>query len=138
MTKPLSSRRKADRETMANAVIALATRLGASAERDEVFADDPLRIFVRIQAPGGLCLTVEFDGENSYPDTHVLSWHMSTTSDNRLNPDYWPCLNTVHFHKATDVAEGFDALCQVLETRLTALADGRAYQSSQPYVQGSH
>lgn len=123
----LSETRKADRQKMAEMVIKLARRLGAKADFNEVFKDHPSEVWVDIEAPGGLQLTIDFDGKSWQPNTYVLSWHMAYDSPRRLSPDYWPSLNTVHFLKATDVARGFDELANTLAVRLAAAASGSAY-----------
>lgn len=130
--KPLSETRKADRLKMAALVIEQATRLGCKAHLEEAFKDHPSVTWVRIEAPGGLLLTVDFDGKSWQPNTHVLSWHMGFDSTRRLSPDYWPYLNIVHFHKATDVASGFDALTELLERRLADAVAGTVYQPEEP------
>jgi hypothetical protein len=123
-----SETRKADRQKMAALVIEQATRLGCKAYIEEALKDNPYVVWARIEAPGGLLLTVEFDGKSWQPNTHVLSWHMTFDSTRRLSPDYWPHLNTVHHHKATDVAHGFEALTALLERRLADAVAGTVYQ----------
>lgn len=127
-TRTLSETRKADRQRMAELVIQLARRLGAKADYHDVFKDRPNEVWVVIEAPGGLQLTVDFDGKSWQPNTYVLSWHMSHTSDKKLCPIYWDRVNNVHYLKATDVAVGFDELANLLATRLAAAKSGAAYQ----------
>lgn len=113
---------------MAQLVIEMAQKCGAQAELDPNFVDHPHEIWVRIRAPGGLLLTLDFDGRSPQPDTHVLSWHMYWDSMNELEPYFWTHVNTVHYCKATDVCEGLDDLLITLKRRLTACVDGTAYQ----------
>lgn len=126
----LTERRKADRLKMAEIVRALAVECGAKAEIvDKPYGDlSPQEIVVKIVAPGGLRLGVDFDGKSCQPDVHVLSWHVdSSKADACLADAFAHSLNRIHFHKATDVAYGFDALCDVLRRKLAMCADGTAY-----------
>lgn len=129
-TKALSSSLKADRVAMATAIQALAEQHGCVVEYRA--GDDyvgPRAIHVAIKAPGGLQLTVEFDGDMLHPNEHVLSWHMNSgLTSNKLCPHYWPRLNTCHFRKATDVVSGFEELHTLLAKRFKDLQSGHAYQ----------
>lgn len=130
MAKQLTERRAADRAEMSEKIRALAIECGAEAETvDRPHWDmSPREIVVRIKAARGLCLNVDFDGDSPQPDTHVLSWHMATGSTAKLYPHAFQSVNSVHFHKATDIAEGFDQLVSVLRRRLTAAAKGSLFQ----------
>ena len=121
----LTERRKADRERMATELMALVREAGYSAERHDVGTRS---IWIAISTAHGLCLNVDFDGSSVQPDVHVLSWH-GVESPYRLAPGFAPSVNQYHWHKATDVAHGFLALCTVLRTRLQAVRDGSAFQA---------
>lgn len=131
MNKPLSERRKQDREELARIVTHIATQAGATVEPEE---GSPREIRLKIQAVGGLGLTLDFDGDSLQPDVYVLSWHMHWAMDSPLflNPAFWPSLNTVHYHKATSVARGADELAVVLERCLQACKSGLAYCTEKP------
>lgn len=127
-----SERRKADRAAMVEIVRELAVSEGAEATiEDRPFGDiEPRTIVCRIRAARGLCLTVDLNGDSSQPDVYVLSWHVDYKAPDevKLSRAYWPSLNTCHFRKATDIAEGFDALCDVLRRRLADIREGKAFQ----------
>lgn len=128
--RKLTESRKKDRAEMAQLVIEMARNCGAHAELDPDFANHPHELWVRMEAPGGLLLTLDFDGRSPQPDTHVLSWHMHWASPYKLAPAFWTNVNTVHYHKATDVCDGIDDLLETLQHRLLSAVDGRAYQGS--------
>lgn len=126
----LSERRKADRETIASAVHALALECGASSEIDRAPFGDmcPRMVMVNMQI-AGVSLHLDFDGDSPQPDVFVLSWRVDRGSDKRLAELPGWSVNPYHFHKATDIAEGFDELKAILMARLIALADGTAFQN---------
>lgn len=129
-TKQLSERRKADRETMATRVMEIAAECGTAAERlGEGDCDARNEAVVKLVAPGGLCLTVDFDGKSIQPDVFVMSWHMHYKSNNLLNEGtFGGNVNPHHFAKATYIGNGFDDLCVKLRAGLMMCADGSAYQ----------
>lgn len=130
MTQQLSEKRAADRKKMAEIVSKIIVDCGATFESPEGpgFCG-PHEIFLEITAPGGLNLTVDFDGQSCQPDVHVLSWHMNNSrSTKRLNNStFGGNVNQFHFHKATYVAYGFDDLCAQLRKGLLMAKDGSAY-----------
>lgn len=132
----LTERRKADRLKMVEGVRALAQRYGLEARViDKPYGDAmyPQRIDVRLKHDRGLCLTVDFDGRSCQPDVHVLSWHMDLdVRDLWLAPAAWGSINEFHYHKATDVARGYDALLATLELRFGRLRNGEAYADVKP------
>lgn len=132
----LSERRKADRMMMAEGVRALAERYGLEAVvKDKPYGDTmyPQRIDCRLRHARGLCLTVDFDGKSCQPDVHVLSWHMNSDAGAVwLNPSMWGSINLFHFHKATDIAHGYEDLLAVLELRFGRLKSGDAYCDAKP------
>lgn len=131
MSQELSERRAADRRKMAEAVSALALQYDCKVERTEGGTyPGPRCIKLGIEAPGGLCVTVELDGNSVQPDVHVLSWHMALGVDARLEPQvFGGNVNPHHFRKATYVAEGFRDLMFKLESGLALCQDGSAYQT---------
>jgi len=127
----LTERKKADRAQMATAVAMLAASLGANVEIEPEGSNSiaPRRVVVRMRAARGLCLTVDFDGDSTQPDTHILSWHMATDVDTCLASAFCRVgdVSAYHFRKATSVAEGFDDLCDVLRRGLEIAASGEAF-----------
>lgn len=122
----LSEKRAADRTTMADAVAALVLECGATYERED--HPDRREVWLDIKAPGGLELTVDFDGNSIQPDVHVLSWHMNHESPNKLNDaTFGGNVNPHHKCKATYIARGFDDLCMQLRSGLLMAKDGTAY-----------
>lgn len=126
----LTEKRKADREKMAAAIIALATECGATAAIDPDWPGERA-IMIRIQAARGLRLYIDFDGDSSQPDVYVLSWHMSTDVDTCFADAFSRGgrvpLNSIHWRKATDVAYGFDALLTALRASLLQAQSGEAF-----------
>ncbi|MBL4870532.1 MAG: hypothetical protein JKX72_06225 [Robiginitomaculum sp.] len=125
--KTLTETRKADRLKMAIELERLALTLGAKVTRHEEgqYALGKRCIYVMIEAARGMNVTITFDGESWQHNTHVLSWHIKD-SDARFSWVF-QSVNNYHYAKATDIAEGFEALCAVIENRLTQAADGRAF-----------
>lgn len=131
MTRTLIETRKADRAVMAEQVRALCEALGIPA-RVEVarFGDiEPRLITTLIEAPRGLRLNIDFDGDTSQPGVHVLSWHMDTDCDTCLS-DAFGRINPHHFRKSTDVAYGMSDLLEVLRRRLAQVNDGSAFSET--------
>lgn len=125
----LTERRKADREKMAAEVSALAISLGAKVEISNPAPLSPRGIWVEIEAPGGLSVTVDFDGQSCQPDVHVISWHMRPARNKaRLAPCFpGGDVNPFHRQKATYIARGFDELCAHLREVLAMARDGSIY-----------
>lgn len=124
----LTEKLAADRSAMAKQVIQIATDHGATAQYDEFTG--PREIMVSIEAPGGLCISLDFDGASPQPDVFVMSWHMDWRTSHKLNPTAFApdSVNPHHHRKATDFAYGFDQLCELLALRLSHAATGAAYQ----------
>jgi len=129
--RALTERRKADREEMARRVIECALAHGASAEinPDHLGAR---AVWVTIRAPRGLCLTLDFDGDSSQPDMHVMSWHMATDVDTCLSDAFTAVgdINNYHYRKATTVAYGFNHLLNALSRGLALAATGAAFDDA--------
>ena len=126
----LTERRKADRAKMAKVLQSIAIELGATA----TIKPAPLSrsgLWVEIEAPRGLCLTVSLKSDSPQPDTHVLGWHMSSDVDTCFGDEFWhvASLNPYHWRKATSVVDGFDALCDVVRRGLTLASTGQAFSA---------
>ena len=120
-------RRKADREALANCIKQTAADFGFEVtwepERDR-------EIVLDVATTRGLHAMVIIDGRSVQPDVHCIHWHVRSPFDSKLEPAYWgrERLNTVHYGKATDIADSFDELVNLFRMRFTAIANGRAFQ----------
>ncbi len=125
----LSERRKADRERMAADVAALARELGARVEISNPAPLSPRGIWVEIEAPGGLSVTVDFDGQSCQPDVHVVSWHMRPVRNKARLASCFPGgdVNPFHRQKASYIARGFDELAAHLREVLSMALAGTIY-----------
>jgi len=133
MNPTLSPARKADRAAMAKIISDLARGYGCGVETLEGSIDEypgPGCTYVKIEAPGGVKVTVELE-KKPYA-WYLLSWHTQGSPDVKLSPGFWSSINTCHYGKATDVADNFDNLQTVLRHRLTGTLNGSAYQAKQP------
>ncbi len=126
-----TEKRKADRAKMAAELIEVATKAGATAAIDTEWPSERA-VMIRIVAACGLQLNIDFDGDSPQPDTHVLSWHISRDFDTCLADAFSRVgsVSTVHFHKATSIADGFDDLCRIVTNGLTLAADGTAFDAA--------
>ncbi len=124
----LTERRKADRAKMAEQVRALAAVYGIDATVAPYPYPEsyPQRLDVTIRTDRGLCLTVDFDGESTQPDVHVLAWHMATDVDTCLS-DAFGNINPHHFRKLTCSAVGLDNLLTLLARQFELIQSGAAY-----------
>lgn len=131
----LSEKRKAERKVLAREMHRLCVDHGIPA----VIEWDPFErraknreVHVRIKDKGGLCCSVEFDGQTPQAilDTYVVSWHMDwqTLGNRRIAGDFAQSRNSVHRLKATDVFHGVTTLFINMDRRLEKLADGTAYE----------
>lgn len=129
MTAPLNAlsvRRAKDRDAMGAYIVSIVQILPGCTAVIEPMPDREL--WVRISAPRGVGLTIDLDGTTSQPDTHVLSWHSELGATFKFAPTFAPSVNPHHWHKATDICEGFEALCKTLTARLTSICNGSAFQ----------
>jgi hypothetical protein len=126
----LTCRRKADRMKMADAIQALwESHTGFTCERSDPAPCSPRGIWLQLRSPRGACVTVEFDGDSTQPDTYVLSWHLEFDCDERFSASFANgSRNRFHKRKATDVVDGFGALAGVVEQRIANLISGEAYE----------
>lgn len=129
-----SETRRVDRMVMLNIVAALVVECGARVIERE---DEPgcflgtRACLVTLETENGLRLTVDFDGASTQPNIHVLSWYIATDHKwdaVKLAPGFAPSVNPYHWHKATDICEGFESLCATLRKRLASARDGTAFQ----------
>jgi hypothetical protein len=128
-TTTLSNRRLADRIKMAKILEELIVRCGATSTREDFEgAVKPHPIWLKVEAPGGLIVTVELDGTMPEPDMHLLAWNIAYGSKAKLNNStFGGDVNPCHFQKATYIAYGFEELCEQLEKGLLMAKDGSAY-----------
>jgi hypothetical protein len=132
MSAPLSARRKSDREKMAALVAELARAHGAQcALQHDDSSPRAHATYAYITAARGLSVRVAFEAKPPTPGAYVLSWHMNGADASLLAAGAFASVNPHHFRKATDIAYGFDALCEVLALRLEAARSGRAFQPAQ-------
>jgi hypothetical protein len=125
----LTERRKGDRAVMARYVAQLAEAYGLTAEVAPGL--DKRELCVRLAGPHGLGLTVRFQGNSPQcePDTYVLSWHMTPwkTDGYRLSPRVFEAVNPHHGCKATEVANGYRELCELLSNRFAHIMARTAF-----------
>lgn len=114
----MDSRKKADRLAMA----AELGRLSVGCEFEVQF--DKFDAVIWLRHPSGLRLATEITGRDM-PNVYVLSW---VSVERKLDPGVWHCINTVHFHKATDTCYGWDDLRDTVTRRLAQAADLTAFQ----------
>lgn len=123
----LTERRKGDRAVMARYVAQLAEAYGLTAWE----GSDVRERSVSVKGPHGLGLTVRFRGNTPQcePDTYVLSWHMAPRMDDgyRLNPRVFEAVNPHHGCKATEVANGYRELCELLSNRFAHITGRTAF-----------
>lgn len=132
----LTERRKADRAVMARYVAQLAEAYGLTSEVAPGLGAREL--CAKLAGPHGLRLTVRFRGDTPQcePDTYVLSWHMMPRQDDgyQLNPDVFDSVNLYHGCKATDVANGYRDLTELLGNRFAHIMGRTAFVRAElPY-----
>ena len=120
--------RKNDRAEMVRQLVELVQSKDVECEVESPSIWGPRAAQVKIKAPRGLLLSVDFDGDSNQPDTHVLSWHIKHGGTARLQTTFAPSVNTCHFRKATDIAHGFDELLPIIARRLDSAISGEAFQ----------
>lgn len=120
----LSERRAVDREVMADRLIAACQEAGGTAARvDSIFGDR--RIDVRITAPGGATIRVDFDGRSSQPDVFAQTWNV-------VRPAYEAGMRLRDWEgnataKRNTIARGFDQLVLMLTTDIAGFVLGNGY-----------
>ena len=125
----LTETRARDREKMA-AILAEAM-VAAGAKAVAAPCDyAPRRIDVRIEAPGGAHIRVDFDGGSCQPNVHVATWNVPAglRGDARVffNPQIGD-VNDYHYGKAMRVCRGFADLVRQLVADVGDFADGSGY-----------
>ena len=124
MTAALTERRKADRVIMAERIQAISASFGAVCERCQLGTE----LIISIRTARGLRVGVGLDGRSVQPDVFVMAWNIASDSDAKLSPNFGD-VNSCHYHKATHVAHGFDAVAAELARGLSMDADGSAFQT---------
>lgn len=132
-TKSLNVSRAKDRSTMLEA-IAGCLCAGWTIVIDELMTRDR-KVWIHLHGPRGLSLTIVLDGDSNLQreGCFVLSWHFRGPdygAGTKLNPTVWASVNQCHFHKATDIAYGFDSLLSVVRRRMSQANDGTAFTES--------
>lgn len=122
----LTERRAADRLAMANAVETLALSLGAAVTRPERFV--PRQVRLAIATPHGCEVSVDFDGDTTQPDVHVITWNVASNSLYAFSGALGD-VNPHHFAKVNRVGYGLDDLLRILARDIPALLDGRGYSA---------
>lgn len=122
----VSDRRKSDRSYMSKTMTALCAALGLTCEDRSVQAR---MIGHTIRFNGGLAVRVEFNGEKTRPDVHVMCFHVDG-SEARLNPSKMIGCNPYHFRKWTVVRIGFIELLDTIFEVAELTNSGEAYQDS--------
>lgn len=126
--RTLSETRKKDRAEIAALVCATLSELKIDHSWTREGFDECYKKahVIKIDAPRGLRLRIEIDGESCQPDVHVLPWHFDSKSDTCFS-DAFGNINQCHFRKATLVAEGTDGLLAHLREQLAMALDGTAF-----------
>lgn len=119
----LTERKKADREKMAAMLAEAVTTAGGQATIDLDWGDSR-ELMVRIVAPGGAYVNVDFDGSTIQPDVHVATWN--TPRGVFIHPAMGD-VNPHHYGKATRVEHGIDRLIARLVNDIEIFATGNGY-----------
>jgi hypothetical protein len=134
MTSNLTENRKADRETMAKAIEALAELHGATTERDEMGLDRTVyegrRISVTITSARDVHVTVDFDGKSCQPDVYVFCWNTPLRGETiSFSAAFDPLRHSVHGsrNKAQYVVYGWEDLHETIDRCLQMLNSGAAF-----------
>ncbi len=120
----LSETRKADRAKMAQALFDAMMAAGATSISVEPCSYEPQRIDVRIIAPGGATINVDFDGRSCQPNTHVATWN---TRGMLFLPPILGDVNPHHWGKMNVVGYGLDDLIRQLTSHMARFVDGSGY-----------
>jgi hypothetical protein len=124
----LDERRKGDRDKMATAILGdWIAAPGFTAEREDNWpGDNPRCVMLKLSAPNGLRLNLDFNGSSWQPNVYVLSWYIDIGHAKCLAPIFGS-VNEYHRQKATDIVEGFQALRDLLSRRITEIQRGDAF-----------
>lgn len=126
--RTLSETRKKDRAEIAALVCATLSELKIDHTWTREGFDECYKKahVIKIEAPQGLRLQIEIDGDSCQPNVHVLPWNFSLKSDTCF-ADAFGAINQCHYRKATLVAYGTDGLLAHLREKLTQALDGSAF-----------
>lgn len=128
----LTESRSADRKTMADALVILATQRGWKSETEQL---QPTELCVRLEGPRGLRVWIEFDGRSPQRDVHCMPWHISHGGA-RLSEAFGSAMgasvNPHHRAKCTTFAQGFDALYAAVEEGMIMADNGSAFEEAKP------
>ena len=120
----LTETRKADRAKMAQILSNAVLEAGALSADIKPASYDPAITVVRIEAPGGAHIVVDFDGRSPQPNVHVATWN---TPDTVFLAPAFGDVNPYHYGKASRVGHGLDRLIDLLEADLDDFVSGDAY-----------
>lgn len=141
----LNVSRRQDRLVMAGDIRAIVSRGWTITDEEK---EGTRELWIELKGPRGLSLTIDLDGDSRQQrqGTFVLSWHIDglwervgddwrtaemrpgPNADVSLSRSFAPSVNQFHWHKATDVCEGFDDLLRTLKVRMASAVDGTAFQ----------
>lgn len=123
----LTETRKADRRKMADIVEQIAAEFGATTRERTEDGIWPNSVGLEIVGPRHTTVGMRFHRERIHETNNiwVLTWN---SAQGVCFADAFSFnLNRYHFGKATDIAYGFDHLCQLLRLRLGQMNDGSAF-----------
>lgn len=121
----LTERRALDRLRMAELLVEAVNDAGGAARPKESITGRDIQL--KITAPGGAYVYVEFDGESVQPDVYVVTWNIDRERrDVRFAPSFGQ-VNNFHGRKATRVARGFIELRKQIVADIESCNLGTAY-----------
>ena len=140
--KKLTESRKADRETMAQLVEALAKRYGWQHYRCEYTA---ARGDARVHVIGqrGLACSIEFERQSAQKDNYCMPWHFDVKPSNYDPRAYMSAafgraqggsVNSHHRRKCTTFADGIEELLEKLEAGMIMAESGAAFMPPAAYI----
>ena len=121
----LTERKQRDRIRMAELLVEAVNNAGGAAHAVESITSRDIRI--KVTAPGGAYVEVEFDGDSPQPDVFVATWNIDREHrETRFCPSFGQ-VNSFHGRKASRVAHGFEALRRQIAQDVEACDLGIAY-----------
>jgi len=128
-----SETRKADRLKMANHLAVAAFDAGAIVAIEDRaltrFRDGSPKsreVYVRIEAPGGAYITIEFDGDTCQKGVYVDTWQGPRDGKRWISPRLGD-VNPHHWSKLTRAVQGFPALVNIIVCDIAAFREGWGY-----------